>query len=77
MQAHVNVELVACDGACLALAALDPDMDGEKELIALTDGDRKSAESWADLRRDCARRGKRASVVAAGALGCWTLVHEG
>ena len=31
--------------------------DGRKELVALTDGYRESAESWADLLRDCARRG--------------------
>jgi transposase-like protein len=34
--------------------------DGRKELIALADGYRESAESWADLLRDCARRGMRA-----------------
>jgi putative transposase len=34
--------------------------DGRKELIALADGYRESAESWADLLRDCARREMRA-----------------
>jgi len=45
--------------------------DGRKELIALADGYRESAESWADLLRDCARRGMRAPVLAVGdgALG--------
>jgi putative transposase len=45
--------------------------DGRKELIALTDGYRESTESWADLLRDCKRRGMRAPVPAAGdgALG--------
>jgi hypothetical protein len=44
-----------------------------KELIALADGYRESAESWADLLRDCARRWVRAPVLAAGdgALGFW------
>lgn len=45
--------------------------DGRKELVALADGYRESAESWADLLRDCARRGMHAPVlaVADGALG--------
>ena len=52
--------------------------DGRKELVALTDGYRESAESWADLLRDCARRGMRAPVLAVGdgALGFWKAVRE-
>jgi putative transposase len=52
--------------------------DGRKELIALADGHRESAESWADLLRDCARRGMRAPVLAAGdgALGFWGALRE-
>ena len=52
--------------------------DGRKELIALADGYRESAESWADLLRDCARRGMRAPVLAAGdgALGFWNGLRE-
>jgi hypothetical protein len=34
--------------------------DGRKELSALADGHRESAESWADPLRDCALRGMRA-----------------
>lgn len=37
-------------------------VDGRKELVALTDGYRESAESWADLLRDCRRRGMRAGA---------------
>ncbi|EKT83404.1 transposase [Rhodococcus opacus M213] len=46
---------------------------GRKELVALTDGYRESIESWADLLRDCHRRGMRAPVLALGdgALGFW------
>ena len=40
--------------------------DGRKELVALTDGYRESTESWADLLRDCERRGMRAPVLAIG-----------
>jgi transposase-like protein len=49
-----------------------------RELIALADGYRESAESWADLLRDCARRGMRAPVLAAGdgALGFWGALRE-
>jgi transposase-like protein len=52
--------------------------DGRKELITLADGYRESAESWADLLRDCARRGMRAPVLAVGdgALGFWGALRE-
>ena len=52
--------------------------DGRKELVALADGYRESAESWADLLRDCARRGMRAPVLAVGdgALGFWVALRE-
>ncbi len=52
--------------------------DGPKELIALADGCRESADSWADLLRDCARRGRRAPVLAVGdgALGFWSALRE-
>jgi transposase-like protein len=52
--------------------------DGRKELVALTDGYRESVESWADLLRDCARRGMRAPVLAVGdgALGFWGALRE-
>ena len=47
--------------------------DGRKELVALANGYRESTESWADLLRDCHRRGMRAPVLAVGdgALGFW------
>ncbi len=52
--------------------------DGKKELVALTDGHRESAESWAGLLRDCKRRGMRAPVLAIGdgALGFWAALRE-
>ncbi|GHE63552.1 hypothetical protein GCM10017771_86930 [Streptomyces capitiformicae] len=52
--------------------------DGTEELIAMADGYRESAESWADLLRDCARRGTRAPVLAVGvgALGFWKVLAE-
>jgi transposase-like protein len=52
--------------------------DGTKELVALADGYRESTGSWADLLRDCARRGMRAPVLAVGdgALGFWAALRE-
>lgn len=52
--------------------------DGRKELVALADGYRESTESWADLLRDCSRRGMRAPVLAVGdgALGFWGALRE-
>ena len=66
---HVNIRLEE-HKLCL-LVMIGVRADGRKELIALADGYRESAESWADLLRDCARRGMRAPVLAAGdgALG--------
>ncbi|MFB7457992.1 hypothetical protein [Streptomyces sp. NPDC056188] len=37
-------------------------MGGAQGLIALAEGLRESAESWADLSRDCRRRGMRDPV---------------
>ncbi|MFT4187734.1 MAG: IS256 family transposase [Aeromicrobium sp.] len=58
------------DKVCL-LVMIGVRADGPKELIALDDGHRESTESWADLLRDCKRRGMRAPVLAIGdgALG--------
>jgi putative transposase len=52
--------------------------DGSKELVAVADGYRESTESWADLLRDCKRRGMRAPVLAVGdgALGFWAALRE-
>ncbi|MDT5160688.1 MAG: hypothetical protein QOC90_998 [Mycobacterium sp.] len=52
--------------------------DGRKELVVLADGYRESTESWADLLRDCRRRGMTAPVlvVGDGALGSWKAVRE-
>jgi transposase-like protein len=73
---HVNIRLEEYK-LCL-LVMIGVRADGRKELIALADGYRESAESWADLLRDCARRGMRAPVLAAGdgALGFWGALRE-
>jgi putative transposase len=73
---HLKVRL-AQDKVCL-LVMIGVRADGTKELVALTDGFRESAESWADLLRDCKRRGMRAPVLAVGdgALGFWKAVRD-
>ena len=73
---HVNIRLEE-HKLCL-LVMIGVRADGRKELVALTDGYRESAESWADLLRDCARRGMRAPVLAIGdgALGFWGALRE-
>src|SRR5665647_2462195 len=61
---HLKVRL-AQDKVCL-LVMIGVRVDGTKELVALADGFRESAESWADLLRDAKRRGMRAPVLAVG-----------
>jgi putative transposase len=73
---HVTVRLEQ-EKLCL-LVMIGVRADGRKELVALTDGYRESTESWADLLRDCKRRGMRAPVLAMGdgALGFWAALRE-
>ena len=73
---HVNIRLDA-ERLCL-LVLIGVRADGTQELIALTDGYRESAGSWADLMRDAKRRGMRAPVLAMGdgALGFWSALGE-
>ena len=73
---HLKVRLEQ-DKVCL-LVMIGVRADGTKELIALADGFRESSESWADLLRDCKRRGMAAPVLAVGdgALGFWRAVRE-
>jgi len=73
---HVKVRLEQ-EKLCL-LVMLGVRADGRKELVALADGYRESTESWADLLRDCRRRGMRAPVLAVGdgALGFWKALRE-
>lgn len=73
---HLKVRLEQ-DKVCL-LVMIGVRVDGKKELIAVSDGFRESSESWADLLRDCKRRGMRAPVLAVGdgALGFWKALRE-
>jgi transposase-like protein len=73
---HLNVRLEEAKACVLVLVGVRA--DGSKELVALKDGYRESGDSWADLLRDCARRGMRAPVLAVGdgALGFWKALAE-
>jgi transposase-like protein len=73
---HLNVRLGEHKLCLLVLVGVRA--DGRKELVAITDGYRESTESWADLLRDCRRRGMRAPVLAVGdgALGFWGALAE-
>src|SRR5271154_6880925 len=68
---HLKVRLE--QGKLCLLVMIGVRSDGRKELVALADGYRESAESWADLLRSCRRRGMAAPVltVGDGALGFW------
>ena len=52
--------------------------DGSKELVAVEDGYRESAESWLSVLRDLKRRGIEAPLLAIGdgALGFWKALRE-
>jgi transposase-like protein len=73
---HLNVRLEE-EKLCL-LVMIGVRVDGTKELVALAEGYRESTGSWADLLRDCKRRGMRAPVLAVGdgALGFWSALWE-
>ncbi len=73
---HFNVRLE--DDRLCTLVKVGVRPDGTKELIAVEDGYRESAESWKTVLRDLKRRGMRPPVVAVGdgALGFWAAVRD-
>jgi len=73
---HFNIRLE--DERLCTLVLLGARADGTKELIAVEDGYRESAESWATVLRSLKRRGMRAPVVGVGdgALGFWAAVRD-
>ena len=73
---HLKVSLEQ-DNVCL-LVMIGVRADGTKERVALSDVFRESSESWADLLRDCKRRGMTAPVLAVGdgALGFWKAIRD-
>lgn len=66
------------DRQCL-LVIVGATADGRKELIAIDDGFRESAESWRSLLRELKQRGLTQGPAAAtgdGALGFWVALAE-
>ncbi|MBF4135779.1 IS256 family transposase [Streptomyces albidoflavus] len=68
---HPKVRLGQADSCVLVLLGVR--LDGTKELTALAAGLSESTESWADLLRDCRRRGMRDPelVIGGGAMSLW------
>ncbi|MDX3213994.1 IS256 family transposase [Streptomyces sp. ME02-6991-2B] len=73
---HPKVRLGQAHSCVLVLMGVR--LDGTKELIALAEGLRESTEWWADVLRDCRRRGMKdpALVVGDGAMGLWRALAE-
>ena len=73
---HFNVRLE--DERLCTLVLIGARADGQKELIAIEDGYRESAESWKTVLRNLKQRGLQAPVLAVGdgALGFWEAVRE-
>jgi putative transposase len=73
---HFNVRLD--ESRLCALVIVGVRADGTKELVSISDGQRESTESWADVLRDLRRRGMRAPAVAVGdgALGFWAALRD-
>jgi putative transposase len=73
---HFRIRLEEDRLCALVMIGVRP--DGTKELIAIEDGYRESAESWATLLRGLKRRGMRAPVLAVGdgALGFWKAIRD-
>ena len=73
---HFTIRLDEERLCALVLIGVRP--DGTKEVVAIEDGYRESAESWRTVLRDLKRRGLRAPVLAIGdgALGFWAAVRE-
>jgi putative transposase len=73
---HFNIRLDDDRLCTLVIIGVCP--DGEKELQAVEDGYRESAESWKAVLLELKRRGMAAPVFAVGdgALGLWAAARE-
>jgi putative transposase len=73
---HFNIRLDDDRLCTLVIIGVLP--NGEKELLAVEDGYRESAESWKGVLRELKRRGMVAPVLAVGdgALGFWAAARE-
>lgn len=66
------------DDSMAVLVLVGVRRNGEKEILALEEGYRESAESWSDLLRDLKKRGVQwiGMVIADGALGLWKALRN-
>ena len=73
---HFSIRLE--EARLCALVIVGVRADGRKELVAIADRYRESADSWSALLHDCHRRGMRAPMLAIGdgALGFWKALRE-
>jgi transposase-like protein len=74
---HTNIRLEE-DRQCI-LVLIGATKDGKKELIAMTDGHRESAQSWRELLLDVKRCGLAVDpklAIGDGALGFWKALAE-
>lgn len=66
------------DDSMAVLVLVGVRRSGEKEILALEEGYRESAESWSDLLRNIKKRGIEwiGMVIADGALGLWKALRD-
>lgn len=75
---HFNIRLGEDDRMCI-LVLMGTTMDGEKELIALSEGYRESEASWKMMLLDLRSRGLSVDpslAIADGALGFWAALPQ-
>ena len=74
---HFNIRLEE-DRQCI-LVVMGATKDGKKELVAIADGYRESAQSWKEILLDLKKRGLEhapALAIGDGALGFWKALAE-
>jgi len=74
---HVNVRLD--EERCCILVIMGADKEGNKELVAVSDGYRESKVSWKEVMLDLKRRGLQEGpklAIGDGALGFWAALRE-
>jgi len=74
---HVNVRLD--EERCCILVIMGADEEGNKELLAVSDGYRESKVSWREIMLDLKRRGLQEGpklAIGDGALGFWAALRE-
>jgi putative transposase len=74
---HFNVRLE--DNRCCILVIMGADSEGNKELVAISDGFRESKLSWKEILLDLKRRGLRRGpelTIGDGGLGFWAALPE-